>query len=515
MRQSHHLIRNALFNLLGQLARVAGALVIPPFVVAQIGDDNYGLVTVVATFAQIIALVQIGTPQALTRFVAHEVTRKDQHALSRIVSTGMAMLIVMALAAAAVFMPVLAWPRWFLEVPPHVSLQTVQLVIAIMGIGFILGLPLSLGKVAFYACERFGILNAIEIAGVMGRVFLIFATLMAFNHSVIAYVAATSVAAVAPAAVIFVCGLLVLPEARLGWKHVRKDTFKQVIGYGIEVFLIGLAQMLYVQADILIVNKILGPAAVTRLSLALLCGHQMRLFMHKMVSVVVPFSAGKEAAGDVQSLRVMLIRLTKYALIAYIPVMIFVCVFRYALVSAWMGPGYEVVAQLLLPLFVADTFFMARIAGTQIFLGIGKIRFLTIMHLVLGPVNIVLVILFIRYFHFGLLGVAIAYVIVFVIGSGIVAPICMSRILGLSPISYYRQSCMRPILAGAALVPVAYLLNRIMGPDSWGWLALAGGAVALAYVPLAYVLALDGYDRQLLLDVLNRVLARIRKSPNT
>ena len=92
MRASHQLTINALSNLLGAAAGLIAGLVLPPFVIGEIGRESYGTVIILASALQFIGLVQLGTPRALNRFVATEIALEDREALSGVLSTGLPIL---------------------------------------------------------------------------------------------------------------------------------------------------------------------------------------------------------------------------------------------------------------------------------------------------------------------------------------------------------------------------------------------------------------------------------------
>lgn len=508
MRQSHRLVTNALSNCLGLVAGLAAGFVLPPIVIGHIGRSNYGLVVAVAAMMRFARLVQLGTPRALQRFVSQAVAREDHDELSRVLNTGGAVLGISGAIVGCLAAALSLRPDWFMAVPEGVPQCAMRTVVLLVGGLAALSLPLSLGTVAFHAKERFVSLNILQIVGVALRLGLIIAFLRFFGGSVVAYVGGDAIANLLTRLAVLFAGLYLAREASFGLRWVDFATLRSLLGYGAQVFASSLAWLLYVEADYIIIGKTMGAASVTTFSLAVTWGLFLRRVVQTATGVATPRAAKASAKKDLKALRVMLARGTKYVLLACVPIVAFLTVFRFHIMQAWLGPGHDDAARLMPPIVLAEALLAATACGAHIFVGIGKVRFFAVTNIAFGMANIVVTLFFALGRGLGLWGVALAYLFVMVIRSGILVPIYMARGIGLSAAGYFVQSYLRPVALSAVVVPACYGLSVIVPSAGWLSLSLAGVLLMVAYVPLVYVLALDGYDRDLLRSILLRAFAR-------
>ena len=496
MRHSHRLIRNALANTIGQGARLLAGFVLPPFVVTRIGRDGYGLVVMLASVLQFVALVQLGTPQAMNRFVSRELALEQRERLGRVLSSGLLLLVGAAGVAAVLLLGVVLAPELALAPPDGMSREVLRWLVVTMGVVAVTGIPLSVGHVAFYATERFALLNGIQVAGTVGRIVLVVGLLTVFPASILAYAAGDALAALATALATCIVGVRLLPGANWGLGHADGATARRIAGYGTEVFLNTLVFLLFLQADYFLIGKTIGPEAVTLFYLAAIWGLLARSVVGSAMSVVLPTAAGRDAVGDRNALRILLVRSTKYALLVGLAPVLFLCAFRLRVVSAWMGDGYETTAALMLPLLVADLLTLGTAGANDVFTGLGRVRVFTLTSLAAGGVNIVAVVVLTGVLGHGLEAVAWTYFAVFLVRSAIVLPWWTSRELGMSPWRLYRDAYAGPAFSAVVALPLLWALAKWVPDAGWAGILLAGGLFLLGLAPLVYLFGLDAYDRQ-------------------
>lgn len=502
MRQSHRLIHNALANTIGQGARLLAGLVLIPFVVSRVGRDDYGLVVMLASVLQFVALVQLGTPQAMNRFVSRELALDRREHLGRVLSSGLMLLLVASAVAALGLLAMLAFPQLALAPPSHMSPATVRWLVLTMGVAAVAGIPLSMGNVAFYATERFARLNGIQVAGTVGRLVLVVGLLSLFPANILAYAAGDAVATLAAALATCILGARLLPGASWNPKHADSATARRIAGYGTEVFLNTLVFLLFLQADYFIIGKTIGPEAVTLFYLATIWGVLARSVVGTAMSVVLPTASSRDAVGDREAVRILLVRSTKYALLVGLAPVLFLCAFRSRVVDAWMGEGYETTAALMVPLLVADLLTLGTAGANDLFTGVGRVRIFTVTSLVAGATNVAAVLWLTGIAGYGLAAVAWTYFTVFFVRSAIVLPWWTSRALGLAPWHLYRDAYAGPALSALAALPLLWALARWIPDAGWVSIFAAGTAFVVGLGPIVYLLGLDAYDRKVFCSLL-------------
>ena len=491
-------------NFVGQAVRIAIGLVLPPFILHQIGRESYGLVVMVTTVLGFVALVQMGTPQALNRFIAEEVARKNREGLLRVLNTGGVLLAIAGALGAIVVAVMIAMPGLLLSIPEGTSISTIRGVVLMMGVTSVVCFPLSLGNAVLIAHRRFKFFNLNLVATMLVRMGLVFGLLTLFPASLLAYVSANCVTIIMPVAIAFLLIRRIVPDFRLNLKHVTKSAMKQIGGYGIQVFLLTLAWMLFISIDYFLIGKVLGNTSVTSFSMAQVWSRLLHGTIAQALTVLVPVAAAAGASGNLSDLQAMLTRGSKYSIMICAPAIVFLMVFRYRLMSAWLGPGFDETAMIMMPILIGDLFLIAGNSAAQMAVGMGKVSRLTLVNLGLGAVNIICVLTVLK-LGMGLMAVGYIYMGLFLLRGGIIYPVFMIRTLNIPWKGYFLNVYVRPTVSGALLLPIVYLLYAFMPLEGWPNLLLSAGATTLMFIPLTYFVAFDSYDRHMVVGLLKRL----------
>jgi len=102
------LVRNAVWNLGGQLVPLAAAVAVVPILLQVMGTEGFGLVAIIWTLIGYFSLFDFGLGRALTKFVSAELGRRPE-TLPDIIVTGMALLAAAGLVMASIIWMLVPW----------------------------------------------------------------------------------------------------------------------------------------------------------------------------------------------------------------------------------------------------------------------------------------------------------------------------------------------------------------------------------------------------------------------
>jgi O-antigen/teichoic acid export membrane protein len=231
----------------------------------------------------------------------------------------------------------------------------------------------------------------------------------------------------------------------------------------------------------------------------------LRNVLKATTSVISPTAARTHVSGGQNTLALMLVRTTKYGLLVSVAPLAFLAFYRYQLMDVWMGPGYAEAAAIMLPILLADMVSHAVTGGTEMLVGMGKVRTLLVIDILCGVANVALALLLSVVLRMGLMGFSLAYFLVLFTRNAIILPVYFVRVFKISPWEYVRKSYGRAAPCAVALVPCVYGISRIISGGSWGQIILAASATMLVYLVLVALLGLDSYDR----DIFRQLVAGI------
>ena len=497
MRQSQRVGLNALSVLAKTFVLMAIGIILPPFVIGQIGRAEYGLVILISTFLSFMQMVQIGTPQALNRYIPQELERRDEASLRSLLSTGFLMLCVFGFIVAIGAIILSFYPGLAVKIPLGTSARSIGSLILIMGLAASVDLPLSFGHVLFQAHERFVLHSILQTSGYVARLVLVLFLLNLFPGKVLAYALGTVGGNLIQSLGIFIAALWLFREVRLSARLVNYGTMLKIGGFGLLTTINTLAVMMFVQADYIVIGKFIGNEAVTAFNLGVVWVLVVRTYISAAMSVLTPSASRIETAGQPEVLREMLVRSTKYGLLASLLPLLFLVPFGKALMGVWMGPGYDQSSRIVLFILLGDMFANGIAGGISMLIGVGRLRFLTLANLIAGVFNLVIAVILLKTFGLGVMSFAYAYCGVFIVLNGIVLPAHLGRTFGVSLKQYFKRAWLGPILAGLIALPIGFLVRRIGLPSDWPGIIMSGVLFAMAYAVIVRLITFDKYDRQL------------------
>jgi O-antigen/teichoic acid export membrane protein len=500
--QSQRVVLNALSVLAKTFVLMAIGIILPPYVIGQIGRSEYGMVILISSFLAFMQMVQIGTPQALNRFIPRELERGDKDSLRSLLSTGIAMLCMCGVVVAIGTMLLAHHPEWIVNIPTETPTRNISILIIIMGLAASVDLPLSFGHVLFQAHERYMLHSILQTLGYLARLVLVLLLLGLFPGKVLAFAVGTVAGNFIQSLGIFVIAILIFREVRLAVRTINFGTMIKIGGFGLLTTVNTLAMMMFVQADYIVIGKLIGSEEVTAFNLGVVWVLIVRTYISAAMSVLTPSASRTETAGQPEILREMLIRSTKYGLLASLLPLLFLVPFGKVLMEVWMGPGYNQSSQIMLFVLLGDLFANGISGGISMLIGVGKLRFLTLANLAAGILNITIAVILMKTLNLGVMSFAYAYCGVFMILNSIVLPAHLGRIFGIPMKQYLKRAWLSPVLAGLLALPVGFLIYRMGLTRGWVGMLMSGALFSIGYAIIVLVIAFDKYDRQLLRRVL-------------
>lgn len=508
--------RNTVFNAFGRFWEAAVALVLTPYILTRLDYADWGLWSLVAVFTGYVALLDAGLSSGFTRYIAEHAARKEDAALSSVISTGFAFYAVLG-----GFVVVLGWPLIDLLIDLVIPCFATNEAVAagdaavLDDLRFLLRGSLILFAVnsalaSFTAVptglQRMGITNAIGVSASVIK----FAATVAFLENGFGVrgllwanaivVGVSGVAAVAAA--FWVC-----PRLRLGVSQVRRDTFLRLFAFGWRTQVAKLANLINFQTDRVVVTWYAGLASAGVYRLGEELALKVRQLPALLVSALIPAAADLDARERQEALRALYLRSNKYTAAVTVPLTVFLIAAADLVMRAWLGNMPQLdraawVFRILLAGYFAN---LIAGGGMSIALGIDRPGLAMRAGILSMAANIVLTISLVLWI--GFYGIAIGTMLGMGLSTGWFF-IAMRRVVNVPLRRLAREAYLWPIVAclpglGLTLV-VAWLSGAPVGRGP----NLAWGGAAAALFGVSYLLALrfapflDAFD----IDFLGRTL---------
>jgi O-antigen/teichoic acid export membrane protein len=487
---------------------MAVAFFLRPFLIDRLGDAEYGVWTLITCLTGYLGLMDLGIRSSLVKFVAQHSGEEDPGALNRAVSTGFfvnAALGALGICAVAVFVP-LVGTVFGANIPPEI-LGRARIALLVVGVQMALSLPLSVYCQAIAGFQRYEITNGIRIIVTLCQavcvVIFILEGFRVLMLAVLTFVFRTSE--------FLIAGWVV----QVKWKEVQVrlrqfsvQTARILFPYSIWAFVFHCVDQVIYLTDAAVVSYVGKIEDCTLYSNAAV----LLVYLHQLVypgNVFCPAVSHLEARGDMDQLRELWLRGSRYLSLLILPGAMGLLLFGRPFLSLWLGVddtgrGYEVTGYPVLVILLTHGFFVfPHYVSRSVMFGMNRHKWPAVVGAVNAVLNLVLSLWWGRLY--GLIGVAAGTAVPVTLSYWLFYPWYYCRVLGVSVRVYLVRSFLRPYACLVPMVVVGVTLMLLFYPVSWSVFLAQVLVTSVAYLAGAWWIGLGGEERQRLLA---RVLRR-------
>jgi O-antigen/teichoic acid export membrane protein len=501
VRQSRSLVVGALTNWAAFAATLLVAFFLAPYLIRSLGDARYGVWCIVEAILAYFTLFDLGIAACLVRFVARHHSTGDTSELNKLASACLALFAATAvcvLVLGGTLVPLIT-PGLESKLGGHGDVSPFML---LMLANLAVTLPLSIFPTILDGLQFFGsksavrlvilavrvggIIYAMETAPGLWSLAVVYTVTNLLEHSVMALLA-----------------FRILPGLRLSWRLVDRATIRAVKGYSVDAFLAMLAGRITVQTGAIVVGGFLTAAAAAHYAVSARLVDMAKNLLRSATTTLTPAVSEREAAGDLDGVRRVLLNGTRWVLYLVLPIHLGLLFFGRPFLARWIGgPQY---ADWCFPavaiLSATLTIGVAQSVASRILYGMGKLRLFARLALVEAALNLALCFLLVG--PYGVAGVAVAVAVPNVLFClFVISYACF--VLEVRAARYLLASWLTPL--AAASVPA--MLWWLTTPVEASWRAIALG-IAWGLTPYALIVAgIEFAPRLALRSALFRIAAK-------
>jgi O-antigen/teichoic acid export membrane protein len=473
------LLLSALTNWLAFAATLLVSFFLTPYLVRVLGAEVYGVWVFAESILAYFTLFDLGIAASVVRFVARFHTQGSRAELNRLCSSCLALFLglgglvfVIAAALASVLVSGVTADSGLdhTEVATFLWLMLANLAVT---------LPLSIFPSILDGLERFTAKSLVRIVFLAIRTAGI-VVLMEHRAGLVGLGILYTVCNLLEHGVLAGLSFRCLPGLRFSWRLIDRPTLRLVRGYSLDAFLAMVAGRISVQSGPIVIGLMLTAAHIAWFRMALQLVEFAKALLRTATTTLTPVISSLESAGDMEAIRRIFLRGTRWVLYLILPVQLGLIVFGRPFLRIWIGPDLaERSYPTLVILSATLSLVLAQSVAARVLYGMGRLRLFARMTLVEAVVNLTLSILLVR--GMGIEGVALAAALpnlalcLFVIGY-------TARLLRVSPRTYLTGCWLKPL--AAVMVPTALWLGVSM--PLRGWFDF-GAAILVGLVPYAVV----------------------------
>lgn len=488
------LVLNTLSTAAGNSWAMVVMLVSLPLLLRGLGTEAFGLWVLLQTFSAVtgwLSLADLGIGMAMTRQVASSAAVDDHAGTGRAIGSGLATMSVIGLSCAvvlAVLGPLLL-PAAF-RVPPE-DVSDFRVAVVVYGINVVAELLTRAVGAALEGLQRVDLSRG---ADAIRRTVAAMATIAVAigGGGLIGVVIAQTAASAAAAAVAVLILRREILAAQCSVLAPSWSDARQLLRYGSTVGALNATGVVHRVMDRLIIGSVFGPRGVTLIEVATQIQNGATAILSATSYAAMSSSPWLHARQDEASLRALVIRGTRYSLLATLPVVVLAAVLARPIVRTWVGARFDEAAGLAVVALLYVALAAPMQVGQNVLQGIGRASLVLRAAAIAVAVNLVASVVLAR--AIGLVGVLIGTLI----GVLVLTPALVHAVTDTigTPLRTFIRDAIAPAVGptmalGAAAGTIAFLLE---GHDVTTIVAAATAGLAV-FVPLAIRYGLESSDR--------------------
>lgn len=480
LRPKPRQVRNVLSNWGAYFLALAINFFLSPFLVHHLGNEGYGVWTLIVSLTGYLGLLDLGVRGAVTRYVAKFHTSADHERSGAVASSAMVIFGSAALIAVLVSVIFAVLVINHLHIPPQ-YLMAARIVLVLTGLNIAVSLVNGVFGGIVVGLQRFDLMNGIEVSINLVRALCIVVALeFGFGIIVLACIQLAFTLVRWGANIALVRHLY--PELQIRPFIIDRAGLKLIFSFSIFSFLMHVSGSLIYASDNIVVGAYLPVTAVTLYVIGGNLVEYARQLVSGISQTMTPLASSIEARRDPSQLQRLVLQSSRWSSMAILPVTCTFLLRGSSFIGLWMGAQYAGPSgQVLWVLSLTMIFWAANTTTAGILLGLSKHKPIVPALLAEGVCNLALSTFLVR--RIGIIGVAWGTAVPSFATSLIFWPWYVQRALGIRPVAYAVSAWIRP---WGSLVPFllgTYAVERLWPASN---LVVFFSQVA-AVLPLAFI----------------------------
>ncbi|MBY0124245.1 oligosaccharide flippase family protein [Bacillus sp. S/N-304-OC-R1] len=501
MNNKKQLSINLIANIMSFTISIGVSFLLTPFLIKHIGKEAYGFFPLANNFVTYINLLVIALNSMAARFIMLEVMKNDIEKANIYFNSVFYSNVIMIIFLVIPLSLIILFMDRFLNVPAALHSE-VQLLFSLVFLTFLISVLGSVFHVATVATNRLDLRSYQDMiqSGIKGTLFIF---LFAIFLPSIIYVGIVilSVSVIGNTISIYLTKRL-LPKLRLSIVYFNKKAIKELLSSGVWGSFNHLSVILLTGLDLLLANIFYGAAKAGEYSIAQTVPIFIASLIGMLVGVFIPPLATRYANNDNDGF-IQEINFSSKVLgvLISVPISGFI-VFGDDFYRLWV-PGEDASYLHLLSIIMMAPYLISGSINILFNVNIilNKVKVPSIMLFSTGALNVILMLILIKFTNLGLLAISISSSTLSVIRNCLFTPIYPAKCLSVKWATFY-PLIIRNVLTMTVLAGVFYLIKGLINVDQWLDLMIIAFLCGIAGYMISIVISLDKKELKKLYQIM-------------
>lgn len=482
-------------------------LLYTPFMLRYLGQNEYGLYSLVASVIAYLTLLDFGFGSAIVRYTAKiraTGTKEDEWSLYGMFLSAYAVLGLLVTIGGIVLY--FNTDRMFDRTMTPDELQQARIMMALMVGNLAVTFPLSVFGSIITAYEKFVFQRTITILRILLSTAVLIAVLL-MGYKAVTLVVVQTIFSIGTLLINFIYCLYKL-KIKIYFKNFNFLLLKEIMIFSWWNFVGAIVDRIYWSTGQFILGIYSGTIAVAIYSLAITMMHLYMSLSTSLNSVLLPritvLATNKENDKKISDLFIKTGRL-QFCVIAL--VLSGFTIFGQDFITLWAGPDYNMSYFVAIIFFYSITIPLIQNVGLSIMMARGQMKFRAATYLFISLGSLLLQLILVK--KYDVIGCAIAIGLAHVIGQWIIMNLYYCKKQNIDIYSFWSN------IIKMSYIPIFLTITGILiishiNIENWGMLCFYGLLFVLLYLPAFWKYSMNEYEKNQIKKPVVRLLSVIR-----
>jgi O-antigen/teichoic acid export membrane protein len=495
----------AILNYIVIILNTLVGLLYTPFMLHMMGQNEYGLYSLVASVISYLTILDLGLGNAVIRYTAKfraENKQEEQYEMFGMFFILYLIIGVLALfAGSALYLNV---DNLFGDTMSALELDKARIMMLMLIFNLAFTFPMSIFGSVITAYERFVFPRVVNIVRILLNT-IVMICLLKMGYKAVAMVVVQTIFNVLTLLLNFIYCKKEL-KIKMYFRKFNWSFLREVAIYSFWIFLNVIMDKIYWSTGQFVLGAMVGTAAVAVFAVAIQLQNMYMQFSSAISSVFLPKVTSIVSTSDDR--RVISDLFIRTGRIQYI-VMAFILsgfiVFGKQFVLLWAGPGYEDAYIISVLFFTSLLIPLIQNLGVTILQARNQMKFRSLLYIVIAFAALALQILFAK--KWGGIGCAIAVSSALIVGQGFIMNIYYSKKQGLDILTFWKEIGKMSIVPLVVSILALIVLKHVT-INSWLILLASVICFSLIYLPSFWFFSMNQYERDLITSPIYKLIKR-------
>lgn len=496
----------AVMNYIVILLNTIVGLLYTPYMMHKMGQNEYGLYSLVASIISYLTILDLGFGNAIIRYTAKY--RAENNYKKQYEMFGMFFILYLGLGVLAVIGgTVLCFniDTFFDGTMTVYEIDRARTMMILLVFNLAFTFPMSVFGSVINAYEKFVFQKSINII----RIILNTAVMIALLHLGYKALAMVVVQTIFNITTLIINYIYCKKKLHVELHFVRFDWsfLKEVSIYSFWIFLNIIMDRIYWSTGQFVLGAFVGTAAIAVFATAIHLQHMYMQFSTAISTVFLPkvtkMVTKNSTENEISDLFIRTGRI-QYIVMAFI--LTGFILFGRQFIHLWVGIEYDAAYIICIMFFASLTIPLIQNLGVTILQARNQMKFRSLLYVVISLIALVFQIYLAQIY--GEVGCAIAVSVALLLGQGLIMNIYYQKKQNLNVLKFWAEIIKMsfiPIILGLS----AYILIKDNEIASWGELATYVLLFSIIYIPLFYRFSMNAYERNMMKAPIKSIYSKL------